>query len=100
MSQKIHYRNSALWGFAGIVFGICAFLFNYYLVPLSLPGYQIIAAPAMFTLSFFSEETYFIPKMILYLSGQFIGYFLMSCFFQFVKLNVQELFSKFKTQDK
>jgi len=50
------------------------------MVPVSLPGYEIVVSPAMFVLSFFSEETDFVPKMILFLSGQFIGYFSLSYF--------------------
>jgi len=81
----LNYKLSSKVGFIGIVIGLCAFLFNYYIVTVSLPGYAILVAPAMFMLSFFSEETYFAPKMILFLSGQFIGYFLMACLFQLIK---------------
>lgn len=65
--------------------GLCAFLFNYYMVPISLPGYKVLVSPAIFILRFFSEETYFAPKMILFLSGQFVGYFLMGCIVQMIK---------------
>ena len=71
------YKKSSLWGMVGIVIGICAFIFNYTMVPVSLPGYEYLAAPAMYALSFFSEETNFVPKMIIFLSGQYVGY---SCF--------------------
>jgi len=81
----LNYKLSSIWGFIGVVIGICSFLFNYYMVPVSLPGYKVFVAPAMFTLSFFSEETYFIPKMILFLFGQFIGYFLIACIVQTIK---------------
>jgi len=81
----LNYKLSSLWGFIGVVIGIAAFSFNYYLGPLSLPGYKILVAPAMFILSFFSEETYFTPKMILFLFGQFIGYFLIACVFQIIR---------------
>jgi len=83
----LNYKLSSKWGFIGVVIGLCAFLFNYNMVPVSLPGYKILAAPAMFTLSFFSEETYFVPKMILFLSGQFLGYFLLACIIQVIKKN-------------
>jgi len=83
----LNFRRSTQWGFIGVCIGLCAFVFNYYLVPLSLPGYAIFVAPAIFTLSFFSEEIYFIPKMILFLFGQFIGYFLIGCLFQLIKKN-------------
>ena len=81
----LNYKISSIWGLIGVVIGLCSFLFNYYMVPLSLPGYEIFVAPAMFVLSFFSEETYFVPKMILFLFGQFIGYFLIVCAFQLIK---------------
>jgi len=69
------YRFSSIWGVIGAFIGICAFLYNYNRVPDLLPGYEILAAPAMLLLSFFSEETYFTPKMVLFLFGQFLGYF-------------------------
>ncbi|REL35284.1 hypothetical protein [Thalassotalea euphylliae] len=62
------------WGLLGILLGTIAFLFNYHMVPTSLPGYEIIAAPAMWALSFFSEETPFWPKMVIFMSGQYIAY--------------------------
>ena len=72
------YKFSSLWGFVGVVVGLLAFGFNYLMVPASLPGYEILAAPAMLALSLFSEETYFTPKMILFLFGQYIGYFCLA----------------------
>lgn len=71
------FRFATICGLVGMVIGLCAFFFNYYMVPIALPGYEILVAPAMFALSFFSEETYFTEKMILFLSGQFIGYFVI-----------------------
>lgn len=73
MQSDIKY--SAVFGFLGIIIGILAFTFNYHMVTTSLPGYEIIVSPAMLALSFFSEETPFRPKMIIFLTGQFIGYF-------------------------
>jgi hypothetical protein len=83
----LNYNFSSIFGAIGIgiVIGLCSFLFNYFMVPVSLPGYSILAAPAMFILSFFSEETDFVPKMILFLSGQFLGYFLIGCIVQIIK---------------
>lgn len=81
----LNFKLSSIWGFVGIAIGLCAFLFNYYMVPISLPGYKILVSPAIFTLRFFSEETYFAPKMILFLSGQFVGYFLMGSIVQIIK---------------
>lgn len=81
----LNFRLSSLWGLVGVVVGLCAFLFNYYMTPISLFGYKLLVAPAIFTLSFFSEETYFVPKMILFLFGQFIGYFLIAVIIQLFK---------------
>jgi hypothetical protein len=81
----LNFKLSSIWGFAGMAIGLCAFLFNYYMVPISLPGYKVLVSPAIFTLRFFSEETYFAPKMILFLSGQFVGYFLLGCIVQLIK---------------
>lgn len=69
------YKFSSLWGLVGVVVGLLAFGFNYLMVPVSLPGYEVLVAPAIFALSFFSEETYFTPKMIIFLFGQYGGYF-------------------------
>jgi len=55
------------------------------MVPVSLPGYKVVVAPAMLILLFFSEETDFALKMILFLSGQFLGYFLIGCIVQIIK---------------
>lgn len=74
----IDVRLSTKWGLLGCILGLMAFSFNYHWVELSLPGYEVIAAPAMLVLSFFSEEMYFTPKMILFLFGQFFGYFIVA----------------------
>lgn len=81
----INFKLSSIWGFVGITIGLCAFLFNYYMVPVSLPGYRVLVSPAIFTLSFFSEETYFAPKMVLFMLGQFVGYFFIGSLVQFIK---------------
>lgn len=75
ISSFSHYQKATLFGVLGMGIGFIAFLYNYYMVPSTLFGYEVIAAPAMFALSFFSEETYFIPKMVIFLFGQFLGYF-------------------------
>lgn len=83
MGAKLpHYKQAIAIGVGGILIGVAAFLFNYYFAPLSLPGYELLASPAMLLLSFFSEETAFKPKMVLFLAGQFAGYFMLSygCF--------------------
>jgi hypothetical protein len=81
----INFKLCSIWGFIGITIGLCAFLFNYYMVPVSLPGYSVLVSPAIFTLSFFSEETYFAPKMVLFMSGQFVGYFFIGGLVQLIK---------------
>lgn len=78
------YKIGFIWGCIGMVIGLCAFTFNYHMTPTLLPGYSVIAAPAMFMLSFFSEETDFVAKMVLFLSGQFIGYFCFSGIVQWI----------------
>lgn len=72
------YKFSTVCGVIGMLIGFAAFLFNYHMIDTSLPGYELLVAPAMLLLSFFSEETYFTPKMILFLLGQFCGYFLLA----------------------
>ena len=86
-----NYKYCTLGGGIGVVIGFCAFLFNYFQVPMSLPGYEILVAPAMFLLSFFSEETEFIPKMILFLFGQFIGYFCLAYCFRKIKVKLNDV---------
>ena len=79
------YRFSTIWGVAGMLIGLCAFLFNYNMVPICLPGYEVLAAPAMFALSFFSKETDFTPKLVIFFYGQFVGYFCFAYLFRKVK---------------
>ncbi len=77
MFNKTRVKFSAKWAWTGVVLGLLAFIYNYTMVPMSLPGYEIIAAPAMFALSFFSEETPFWPKLSIFLLGQYIVYFII-----------------------
>jgi len=72
------YRFCTVWGAAGILIGLLAFLYNYTMIPQALLGYTILVAPAILTLSFFNEEIAFVPKMILFLLGQFVGYFFIA----------------------
>ncbi len=85
MSINSSYKLATLFAVFGMLIGIAAFMFNYYMVPTSLPGYEILLAPAMLALSFFSEETYFTPKMIILLTGQFVGYFVVAFTFLTIK---------------
>jgi len=79
-----HFRFAFFIGFFGVTLGLCAFLFNYYIISLSFPGYTFFVAPAIFMLSFFTEETAFTPKMILFMSGQFLGYFTLAYVFSII----------------
>ncbi|MDO6445294.1 hypothetical protein Q4493_05835 [Colwellia sp. 1_MG-2023] len=45
------------------------------MAPISLPGYELLAWPAMFGLQFFSEETAFWPKLIIFNTSQYLVYF-------------------------
>lgn len=72
------YKFSSVIGVIGMMIGLVSFLVHYHFVTYSLPGYQLLVAPAMFSLSFFSEETSFISKMVIFSAGQFIGYFLVA----------------------
>jgi len=84
--HKQNYKQYTVVGFIGMLIGSGLFTFNYHMVPTSFPGYEILAAPAMFLLSFFSEETAFIPKIVLFLSGQFIGYFVLAFSYNYLRL--------------
>ncbi|GAA6204953.1 hypothetical protein [Thalassotalea sp. SU-HH00458] len=70
-------KFSLKWAFSGVVIGLIAFIYNYTMAPISLPGYEILAWPAMFGLQFFSEETAFWPKFIIFITSQYLAYFLM-----------------------
>ena len=72
------FRRATLIGVLGVFLALFAFMVNYHFYPVSFFGYDIIVAPAMLMLSFFTEEINFVPKMLLFLSGQFLGYFLMA----------------------
>lgn len=76
------YRFATKWAVIGLCLAVAAFLFNYFMSPTHLFGYEVITAPAMFALSFFSEETAFTPKMVIFLTGQFIGYFGIAWFYR------------------
>lgn len=65
------------WSFIGVAIALLAFIFNYTMAPISLPGYEILAGPAMFALQFFSEEIAFWPKLAIFISGQYLVYFSM-----------------------
>jgi hypothetical protein len=64
-----------LWAFSGVAIGLMAFIFNYTMAPISLPGYELLAWPAMLGLQFFSEETAFWPKLLIFITSQYLLYF-------------------------
>jgi hypothetical protein len=71
------WNYSFKWAFSGVAIGLIAFIYNYTMAPISLPGYAILAWPAMFGLQFFSEETAFWPKLIIFITSQYVIYFCM-----------------------
>ncbi|MCO4799886.1 MAG: hypothetical protein KC484_11745 [Colwelliaceae bacterium] len=71
------WKFAGLWAFIGVAIALFAFIFNYTMVPVSLPGYKFLVGPAMFALQFFSEETAFWPKLVIFMSGQYFAYFLI-----------------------
>ena len=83
-NKMTNFRFASFIGFFGVILGLCAFLFNYHIISLSFPGYRYFVTPAIFFLSFFSEETAFIPKMILFITGQFAGYFCIAYVFRLI----------------
>ena len=80
--KALKYKLSFIVGFAGIAIGLIAFSYNYTLVPKVFPFYEVIAGPAMFSLSFFSEELSFTSKMIIFVIGQFSAFALGSFLLQ------------------
>lgn len=75
----------------GVIIGIVAFTYQYYLVHSSFFGYKWLTAPARLSLSFFSEETAFWPKMLIFLIGQYVGYLTIIWFLKwFISLFKQQ----------
>ena len=70
-------KASLLTAIAGVAIGLIAFIVNYNFIEFTFPGYQVITVPARFALSFFSEETAFWPKMVIFILGQFVGYLIL-----------------------
>ena len=68
-------KFSLLWALTGFFLALFAFVFNYNLHPVNLPGYEFLAGPAMLALLPFSEETPFWPKLGIFLIGQYLFYF-------------------------
>lgn len=74
---SFEFKSSLLWALLGVVIGIIAFGYNYTFAPASMPGYEFFTVPARLALSFFSEETSFWPKMIIFLNAQYLGFFVV-----------------------
>lgn len=70
-------KASLLTAIAGVAIGLIAFIVNYNFIEFTFPGYQVITVPARFALSFFSEETAFWPKMVIFILGKFVGYLIL-----------------------
>lgn len=70
-------KASLLTAIAGVAIGLIAFIVNYNFIEFTFPGYQVITLSARFALSFFSEETAFWPKMVIFILGQFVGYLIL-----------------------
>jgi len=83
-------QRSTVSGFIGMLIGGLCFTIHFYYSDVTIPFYSILCAPAIFALSFFSEETPFVPKMILFQMGQFFGYFLM----YFVSAKMRKILSR------
>lgn len=62
----------------GVFIGLLCYLIQFNFNQISIPGFKLFNAPAIFALSFFSEETNFVPKMIIISFGQFTGYFCLA----------------------
>ncbi|WP_448566897.1 hypothetical protein [Thalassotalea ganghwensis] len=71
-------RRATVAGVIGVCIAIIAFTYNYHYHHSNFIGYQVIVAPAILMLSFFTEEINFVPKMVLFLTGQFLGYFIVA----------------------
>lgn len=65
------------WSLSGVFIGLLAFSLQYFFIEFTFPAYSVLVAPAIFALSFFSEETAFVPKMIIFLTGQYLGYLIL-----------------------
>jgi len=69
------FKFSLCWALIGFFLALIAFVFNYNMHPINIPGYEVLAGPAMLALMPFSEETPFWPKLGIFLLGQYLFYF-------------------------
>ena len=79
-----NYKFATSTALLCVVLALLAFAYNYTQAPNSLPGYELIAAPAMLGLSFFSEELAFNHKMLIFIGGQFSLCFIFSLAIKFL----------------
>jgi len=79
------FKFSLLWALTGLFLALFAFVFNYNLHPINLPGYEFFAGPGMLALMPFSEETPFWPKLGIFLLGQYLFYFIVIFVFKKLK---------------
>jgi hypothetical protein len=69
------YQFATTFGALGLVLGLIIHLIHFHWLSMTVPGYELWTAPGKMLLRFFSEETPYRPKLIIFLIGQFIGYF-------------------------
>ncbi|MDO6427288.1 hypothetical protein Q4489_09705 [Thalassotalea sp. 1_MG-2023] len=74
LTRLSHYQLTTIIGIFGIAIALVFHLLHFYFADLYLFGYQVLLAPRMFALNLFTEELSYKIKMLLLLSGQFIGY--------------------------
>ncbi|WP_286232643.1 hypothetical protein [Thalassotalea sediminis] len=91
VSRKSIYQFATLFGLFGLVLAVLAHTIHFYFADITMPGYSVFMAPGMLLLSFFTEELSYKVKMILLLSGQFIGYAVISAFIAVIR---RKLFSE------
>lgn len=89
-------KQSTLVGVLAVLYGLVAHFYNFNFAPSLLIGYEFLALPGMFLLTFFSEETPLKPKLLLFLLGQFNGYFL----FFFILTHFKQRLSRLKVKTK
>lgn len=88
-------KFSLVWALFGAFLALFAFVFNYNLHPVNIPGYEVLAGPAMIALLPFSEETPFWPKLAIFLFGQYLFYV---AFIYSIKKLLKSIFLKQKNK--
>ncbi|OKY25732.1 MULTISPECIES: hypothetical protein [Thalassotalea] len=90
MTRLSHYQLATIIGIFGIIIALLFHLIHFYFVDLSLFGYRVLLAPGMFVLSLFTEELSYKIKMLLMLSGQFMGYAAGYIVFVWIQNNIAD----------